>query len=258
MRSKGHLAAFVVAGTLLAGFACDSSEERRAPAEARQPAPAQPRADDRWAEARERMVRETIASRDITDERVLRAMRAVPRHELVPEAHRGDSYEDHPVEIGHGQTISQPYIVALMSQLAQVEPGDVVLEVGTGSGYQAAVLAEMGVTVYSIEIVEPLARRAAADLRRLGYDRVHVRAGDGYRGWPEHAPFDAIVITAAPPRIPEPLKEQLAVGGRMVVPVGEDGVQELVVLTRTEDGFEQENVTPVRFVPMTGEVRDGR
>lgn len=213
--------------------------------------------DDHWAEQRYAMVRDTVASRDVTDEDVLRAMRTVPRHELIPEDHRDDAYADRPLPIGRDQTISQPYIVGLMSQLAGVARGDTVLEVGTGSGYQAAVLAEMGVKVYSIEIVEPLARRAAADLERLGYDSVQVRAGDGYRGWPEHAPFDAIIITAAPPEIPEPLKEQLKVGGRMVVPVGEDqGYQELVVLTRTEDGFDRRTIIPVRFVPMTGEAQE--
>lgn len=253
MRSK--LLVLLSSG-LLAGAACDSDGERDTATTA---GGEQATTDgDRWAEARERMVREQLASRDITDERVLRAMRAVPRHEFVPEDQRGDAYADHPLPIGHGQTISQPYIVALMTQLAEIEPGDEVLEVGTGSGYQAAVLAEMGAEVYSMEIVEPLARRAERDLARLGYDRVHVRAGDGYRGWPDRAPFDAVIVTAAPPRIPEPLKSQLKVGGKLVVPVGDDGMQELVVLTRTEDGFERRNVIPVRFVPMTGEVRGDR
>jgi protein-L-isoaspartate(D-aspartate) O-methyltransferase len=248
---------FVMLLPLLAGGACDGNGGDRESTAGSEQAPARggPAAGDDYADEREHMVRDTIASRDVTDERVLRAMRTVPRHEFVPEGQRGDAYADHPLPIGHEQTISQPYIVAIMSQLAQVEPGDTVLEVGTGSGYQAAVLAEMGVEVYSIEIVEPLARSAQQTLSRLGYRNVHVRAGDGYAGWPEHAPFDAIVITAAPPRVPEPLEEQLKVGGRMVVPVGEDGMQNLMVLTRTADGFEQSNVIPVRFVPMTGEAQ---
>jgi protein-L-isoaspartate(D-aspartate) O-methyltransferase len=201
------------------------------------------------------MVAEQIAARNITDARVLAAMAAVPRHRFVPEAIRESAYGDYPLPIGEEQTISQPYIVALMSELARVEPGDRVLEVGTGSGYQAAVLGAMGVEVWSIEIVEPLANTARARLAELGYDRVHVRHGDGYRGWPEHAPFDAILITAAPPRIPEPLKGQLRVGGRLIVPVGRHN-QELVVVTRTERGFEEEAVLPVRFVPMTGEAQE--
>ena len=203
------------------------------------------------------MVQTQIAARGIRDERVLAAMRRVPRHLFVDPADVAEAYDDHPLPIGHDQTISQPYIVAIMSELARVRPGARVLEVGTGSGYQAAVLAEMGATVWTIEIVEPLASSARDRLRRLGYRNVTVRAGDGYRGWPEHAPFDAIVVTAAPPEIPQPLKDQLAVGGRLVVPVGE-GVQDLVVLTRTADGFDRETVEAVRFVPMTGEAQRRR
>ncbi|MDQ3036018.1 MAG: protein-L-isoaspartate(D-aspartate) O-methyltransferase [Myxococcota bacterium] len=192
----------------------------------------------------------------IADPDVLAAIGEVPRHEFMPEALRALAYADQPLPIGHEQTISQPFVVALMSDLADVQRGDKVLEVGTGSGYQAAVLAELGADVYSIEIVEPLGRRAAADLQRLGYD-VETRIGDGYRGWPTEAPFDAIVITAAPPEVPAPLLEQLAVGGRMVVPVGETGGdQELVVITRTADGFERSRSIPVRFVPMTGEAQE--
>ena len=195
----------------------------------------------------------------IGDPAVLDAIRVVPRHEFVPSSQRELAYADRPLPIGHAQTISQPYVVALMTELARVEPGERVLEVGTGSGYQAAVLAELGAEVWSVEIVEPLAREAAADLARLGYD-VRTRVGDGYRGWPEAAPFDAIVITAAPPEVPRPLLEQLAVGGRLVVPVGDAwGAQELVVITRTEDGLVRERSIPVRFVPMTGEAqREGR
>ena len=200
------------------------------------------------------MVRAQIEERGIDNPAVLAALRAVPRHELVPPAVREEAYGDHPLPIGFDQTISQPYIVALMTDLAAVERGDKVLEVGTGSGYQAAVLAEMGARVFSIEIVEPLARRAAADLERLGYRHVHVRAGDGYRGWPSEAPFDAIIVTAAPPAVPAPLKEQLAVGGRLVIPVGE-GIQELRTIRRTAGGFEEEPTIAVRFVPMTGEAQ---
>lgn len=203
------------------------------------------------------MVTRQIADRGVRDLRVLAAMRKVPRHEFVPDAEKRHAYRDMPLPIGEGQTISQPYIVALMTELAGIERGDRVLEVGTGSGYQAAVLAAMGAEVYSIEIVEPLARRAAADLERLGY-RVEVRAGDGYRGWPEHAPFAAVIVTAAPPRIPQPLVDQLAPGGRMVIPVG-DNYQELRVLTRDEKGaVRDEKVIDVSFVPMTGEAQDRR
>jgi protein-L-isoaspartate(D-aspartate) O-methyltransferase len=158
--------------------------------------------------------------------------------------------------IGHQQTISQPYIVALMSELADLKPGDTVLEVGTGSGYQAAVLAEMGMRVFSIEIIEPLAKRAKATLSELGYGKkVEVRHGDGYAGWPERAPFDAIVVTAAPPNIPQPLKRQLKVGGHLVIPVGKH-FQSLLRVTRTKDGFREESVIPVRFVPMTGKAQE--
>jgi len=203
-----------------------------------------------------RMVSEQIESRGIRDPGVLRSMRAVPRHEFVPESRRGSAYDDRPLAIGYDQTISQPYIVALMSELAGVKPGDTVLEVGTGSGYQAAVLAEMGVKVFSIEIVEPLAKQAKATLSALGYD-VEVRHGDGYAGWPERAPFEAVVVTAAPPKIPGPLKEQLKIGGRLVIPVG-TRFQSLMVVTRTERGFRQEEVLPVRFVPMTGDAQQAR
>jgi protein-L-isoaspartate(D-aspartate) O-methyltransferase len=186
---------------------------------------------------------------------VLAAMRAVPRHELVPADQRGRAYADRPLPIGHGQTISQPYIVALMTELARAGPDDVVLEVGTGSGYQAAVLAACGARVYSIEIVDPLAKRAARDLARLGYEGVTVKSGDGYAGWPEHAPFDAILVTAAAPRVPEALLAQLKVGGRLVIPVGETGaLQRLEVHERTESGWTVHDVAPVRFVPMTGNV----
>ena len=190
------------------------------------------------------------------DARVLEAMRKVPRHRFMPESQRAHAYDDRPLPIAHGQTISQPYIVALMSELADVKPGDTVLEVGTGSGYQAAVLAEMGVKVFSIEIIEPLAKQATATLSELGYgNKVEVRHGDGYAGWPGRAPFDAVIVTAAPPKIPKPLKQQLKVGGRLVIPVGKH-YQSLIRVTRTKDGFREESVIPVRFVPMTGKAQE--
>jgi len=200
-----------------------------------------------------------LAGDGIDDRRVLDAMRKVPRHELVPADERASAYQDRPLPIGEGQTISQPFVVARMTEAAALEPGDRVLEVGTGSGYQAAVLGELVAEVYTIEIVEPLGVRARADLQRLGYRNVHVRIGDGYKGWPEHAPFDAILITAAPPEIPPPLLAQLAVGGRLVAPVGEtDDVQDLVVVTRTRDGYRRQVIDQVRFVPMTGEAQHRR
>jgi protein-L-isoaspartate(D-aspartate) O-methyltransferase len=201
------------------------------------------------------MVTEQLIARGIRDPRVLAALREVPRHAFVPEALRPFAYADQPLPIGHEQTISQPYIVAAMSELAQLRPGDRVLEIGTGSGYQAAVLARLAREVYSIEILAPLAERARATLSQLGVDNVTVRAGDGYQGWPEKAPFAAILVTAAPPVVPAPLKEQLAPGGRLVIPVG-SGEQELRVITRGERGFEERSVLPVRFVPMTGKAQD--
>ncbi len=210
--------------------------------------------DEQYRQARQRMVDRQLAARNIVDPGVLDAMGRVPRHRFVPAERRADAYDDRPLPIGHAQTISQPYIVAFMSQLAVIRPGDKVLEIGTGSGYQAAVLHALGAEVFTIEIVEPLAERSQALFTELGYDRIHVRHGDGYRGWPEQAPFDAVLITAAPPQIPEPLKQQLEIGGRLVVPVGKH-VQDLVVVTRTDRGFKERNVLPVRFVPMTGEAQ---
>ena len=205
--------------------------------------------------AHERMVSDQIEARGVSDPLTLAAMRKVRRHEFVPPWLFALAYEDRPLPIGHEQTISQPYIVAFMTEALGLRGGEKVLEVGTGSGYQAAVLAEIAAQVYTIEIVAPLAERARADLARLGYANVHVRAGDGYLGWPEAAPFDAIIVTAAAPRIPEPLKAQLKDGGRLVIPVGEE-YQSLVVLTRTGSRFAEQTVLPVRFVPMTGQVRE--
>lgn len=200
------------------------------------------------------MIEDQIRSRGIRDERVLAAMGRVPRERFVPETYRADAYGDYPLPIGYNQTISQPYIVAYMTEAAEVGPEDKVLEIGTGSGYQAAVLAEIAREVYSIEIVGPLAERAEATLRDLGYTNVHVRHGDGYRGWPDAAPFDAIVVTAAPDHVPKPLVEQLAVGGRLVIPVGKY-VQEMQLITKTQAGVTEERTIPVRFVPLTRKPR---
>jgi protein-L-isoaspartate(D-aspartate) O-methyltransferase len=218
------------------------------------PAAASPPSDE-LAVARRKMVEEQIRARNVTDMAVLKAMESVPRHLFVPASERRMAYEDHPLPIGAGQTISQPYIVALMSSLLGVGPGDRVLEVGTGSGYQAAVLSRLAGEVYSIEILPSLGKRARQTLKDLGYKNVHVRIGDGYQGWPDKQPFDAIIVTAAPPRIPEPLVRQLKTGGKMVIPVG-DTYQDLLVLTKRADGgFDRSNVLPVLFVPMTGEAQ---
>jgi protein-L-isoaspartate(D-aspartate) O-methyltransferase len=212
---------------------------------------------DETVRARAGMVREQIEGRGVHDARVLAALRRVPRHLFIPEAGREEAYEDHPVRIGEGQTISQPFIVAAMTELLELGRGDRVLEIGTGSGYQAAVLAEIvgADNVYSVEILAPIARLAAANLARLGY-AVHLRVGDGYQGWPEAAPFDAVVVTAATPRVPGPLRAQLAVGGRMVLPVGEPGrAQVLLLVRRTPEGFSEKEIFGVIFVPMTGEAQ---
>jgi protein-L-isoaspartate(D-aspartate) O-methyltransferase len=193
------------------------------------------------------------AGRDIINARVLAAMGKVPRHEFVPEHLRAQAYEDHPLPIGHDQTISQPFIVAFMTEQLEPKPTDRVLEIGTGSGYQAAVLAELVAHVFTIEIIEDLAKRAAADLKRLGYTNVNVRAGDGYKGWPEAAPFDAIIVTCAPERVPRPLTAQLKDGGRIIIPVGPLWNQQLVLLRKRGGELEQHAVLPVQFVPMTGE-----
>jgi protein-L-isoaspartate(D-aspartate) O-methyltransferase len=216
--------------------------------------PPGPDDDAAFAKAREAMVAEQIAARGVRDPKTLAAMRKVPRHLFVPRNMVRDAYADSPLPIGQGQTISQPYIVGFMTEALKLQGGETVLEVGTGSGYQAAVLSEIAAHVYTIEIVTSLAEEAAERLRRLGYDRVSVRAGDGYAGWPEKAPFDAIIVTAAAPRVPEPLKAQLKDGGRLILPVGEDE-QELLVVKRRGEVFDESRVLGVRFVPMTGKVR---
>jgi len=211
--------------------------------------------EERYAALRERMVREQLAAAGIRNERVLAAMRRVPRHEFVPPELRDRAYDDGPLPIGHEQTISQPYIVALMTELADIQPGERVLEVGTGSGYQAAVLAELGAQVWTIEIVEALARSAESTLRRLGYHDIRTRQGDGWQGWPEAAPFDAILVTAAPPHVPPALLAQLAPGGSLVIPVGR-WWQMLEVHHKDSEGrVTVRRVADVRFVPMTGKER---
>jgi protein-L-isoaspartate(D-aspartate) O-methyltransferase len=212
---------------------------------------------DPLAAARIRMVRDQLSGpgRAITNTRVLAAMRKVPRHQFVPERYRSQAYEDAPLPIGYGQTISQPYVVAFMTEQLDPKPTDRVLEIGTGSGYQAALLAELVAEVYTIEIIGPLAQRAETDLKRLGYKNVTVRAGDGYKGWPEAAPFDAIIVTCAPENVPQPLVEQLKDGGRMIIPVGPAGNQELVLLRKQGNRLEKRATLPVSFVPMTGEVQ---
>lgn len=224
--------------------------------EATGPDHSHPAFSERVAE-RQQMVDSQIRRRDVKDPNVLKAMRTVPRHALIPPGQQRYAYADRPLPIGDGQTISQPYIVAFMTEALRLDPNSIVLEIGTGSGYQAAVCAEIARRVYTIEIVESLAQRAAKQLKELGYGNVFVRAGDGYHGWPEEAPFDAIIGTAAADRIPQPLIEQLKRGGRMILPVSDEiGFQYLILITKDEQGqLERRNVMPVRFVPMTGEVQ---
>ena len=202
---------------------------------------------------RQRMVQEQLVPRGIKDGRVLAAMAKVPREEFVPPESRAASYEDGPLPIGYDQTISQPYIVAFMTEQLRLKPGDRVLEIGTGSGYQAAILAELVSEIYSIEIVEPLAKNAEATLQRLGYKNVHVKIGDGYKGWPEAAPFDAIIVTCAPDKVPQPLVDQLKDSGRMVIPVGERFAQQLYLLEKKNGQLKESITLPVRFVPMLRE-----
>ena|SRR5690606_9706448 len=212
-----------------------------------------PKGQEDYRKERERMVRQQIAARGIQDKATLDAMRKVERHKLVPDNMKQYAYEDSPLPIGNDQTISQPYIVALTTEQIRPRPGMKVLDVGTGSGYQAAVLAEIVDEVYSIEIVEELATRAKKNLAEMGYDNIHVKAGDGYHGWEEHAPFDAIVVAAAPTSIPQPLLDQLKEGGRLVIPVGATPEnQHLRLVEKTKNGkIRERNLLPVRFVPFT-------
>jgi protein-L-isoaspartate(D-aspartate) O-methyltransferase len=205
-----------------------------------------------YAEARKRMVETQILARGIEDQQVIAAMLAVPREEFIPEQYRAYAYHDSPVPIGHGQTISQPYIVALMSEKLSLSTADRVLEVGTGSGYQAAVLARIAHEVYTVEIIGPLAREAEARLKRLGYDNVKVKVGDGYEGWEEYAPYDRVIVTCAPTEIPQPLVDQMKEGGIMVIPVGTEGFQYLYRVKKYMGEAETEEVIPVSFVPLTG------
>lgn len=252
MRSK-HLsrnaAWMVLAGVLIFPAVVSVCEAPQTPQISTVPTAQEPNA---LRNAREQMVRQQIAARGVKDKGVLQAMREVPRHLFVPAEMQPYAYADSPLPIGYEQTISQPYIVGFMTEALKLRPQDRVLEVGTGSGYQAAVLSVLVKEVYSIEIVEPLAKEAAARLQRLGCSNVKVRAGDGYRGWPEAAPFDAIIVTAAPDHLPQPLLDQLAPNGRLVIPVGRT-FQTLTRIRRTTKGFKKESLLPVRFVPMTGE-----
>ena len=208
--------------------------------------------DPARSDERERMVARQIRARGVRDPRVLEAMQTVLRHRFVPDQLQDEAYADTPLPIGADQTISQPYVVAYMTQALQMPAEAKVLEIGTGSGYQAAVLAEIARAVYTIEIVPKLAERSGRILEQLGYDNVHTRVGDGYRGWPEAAPFDAIIVTAAPDHVPPALVKQLAIGARLVIPVGRFA-QEMRIVTKTTDGSTSETTIPVRFVPMTGE-----
>lgn len=212
-----------------------------------------PKTEDKFARQREKMVDNQIRRRGVSDRRVLAAMRKVPRHKFIPEDELDYAYNDTPLPIGCSQTISQPYIVALMTESLKLDETSKVLEIGTGSGYQTAVLAEIVDTVYSIEIVEELVKSASHLFDELGYRNIVAKYGNGFLGWPEHAPFDGIIVTAAPKSIPQNLINQLDIGGRMAIPVG-TFFQELVLATKTEKGLDQENITGVRFVPMTGEI----
>jgi len=214
---------------------------------------------DVYDNRRRRMVNEQLAARDIIDRRVLEVMERIPRHLFVLPAYRDQAYEDYPLPIAEGQTISQPYIVALMTQCLGLEGGEKVLEIGTGSGYQAAVLAEIGARVFSIDINERLAAQAARTLQALGYEGVQVRCGDGYRGWPEEAPFDAVIVTCASPEVPSALVEQLGEGGCLIIPLGSAShLQTLTLFTKKGGRLQKKAISDVRFVPMTGEVQKKR
>lgn len=208
---------------------------------------------DEFATQREKMIRDQIEKRGIKDPRVLEAMRTVKRHLFVPEKLKPFAYADRPLPIGHGQTISQPYIVAFMTETLDLKPDDRVLEIGTGSGYQAAILGEICDAVYTVEIIEPLGADARGLLSELAYDNVFVKIGDGYQGWPEQSPFDAIMVTCSPSHIPQPLQDQLAEGGRMIIPVGERHAQHLYLLKKKDGKIIRQSILPVLFVPMTDE-----
>jgi protein-L-isoaspartate(D-aspartate) O-methyltransferase len=207
------------------------------------------RAQDGMADRRESMVSTQIAGRGISDEKILAAMRKVPREKFIPEDLKDYAYGDYPVPIGYGQTISQPYIVAYMTQAVKIAPGDRVLEVGTGSGYQAAIIAEIAEEVFTVDIIENLTKTAQKRLEDMGYRNIKFKCVDGYKGWRDNAPFDVIVVTAAPPEMPEELIGQLKTGGRMIVPVGEN-MQDLWLITKTESGYDKDKLIPVQFVPM--------
>jgi protein-L-isoaspartate(D-aspartate) O-methyltransferase len=232
----------------LASVGCASEPSAQSPAVATQNVAT---ALDTFALKREAMVDQQIRARGISDPAVLAAMRKVPRHRFVPAEVTHMAYNDHAIPIGSGQTISQPYIVAYMTEAAEISPRDRVLEIGTGSGYQAAILGEVAREVYTIEIIPELAEGARRTLAELGYKNVHAKTGNGYLGWPESAPFDAILVTAAPDQVPQALVNQLAPGGRMVVPVG-DIVQDMMIIEKTRNGVVERRTIPVRFVPMTG------
>jgi protein-L-isoaspartate(D-aspartate) O-methyltransferase len=222
------------------------------------PSPAQ-QGPDSFAAARRKMIEHDLKGRDITDAAVLQAMRDVPRHRFVPSSLQDVAYADCPLPIGHGQTISQPYVVAFMTQILEVRPEDKVLEIGTGCGYQAAVLARLAKQVYTIEIVKPLADEAQKLLAELGYTNIFIKAGDGFEGWPEHAPFDKIILTCAVQEIPPALIEQLMEGGRIIAPIGATAtVQQLIIATKQAGGLKRREVLPVRFVPMTGKALENR
>lgn len=228
-------------------IACESLSETAV-------APVGKKDEEYFDKLRAEMVETQIKARGVKDPLVLSAMLKVKRHLFVPEQYRSQAYGDFPLPIGEGQTISQPYIVALMTELLGLKGGEKVLEIGTGSGYQAAILAEIAREVYTIEIIESLGKSAETRLKEMGYKNIYVRIGDGYKGWPEKAPFDGIIVTAAPPRVPPPLIEQLNINARLVIPVGEH-YQLLKVITKTKEGIKEESIIPVRFVPMTGEVQ---
>ncbi len=246
MTTTPHPAIAPIAGLLLLAASCGAARQD----EQREPVSRESLAGEGWRTAAREMVRRQLRPRGISDSRVLQVMAATPRHLFVPLNVLAGAYLDGPLTIGHGQTISQPYIVALMTELLHLSGTEKVLEIGTGSGYQAAVLAQLTDSVYTIEIVKDLADSSAHRLARLGYHNITIRHGDGYQGWPEQAPFDCIIVTAAPPQVPPALVEQLRPGGRMVIPVGEY-YQELLVITKSKSGqIESAAVIPVRFVPM--------